>query len=69
MKEIGIFLGVCLLIIGGCLADSVTILPTLISVAVGGILIVMANNKEENENKKIHKKSLNKALKWNRKIF
>ena len=56
MKEIGIFLGVCLLIIGGCLADSVTILPTLISVAVGGILIVMANNKEENENKKIHKK-------------
>ena len=56
MKEIGIFLGVCLLVIGGCLADSVTILPTLISVAVGGILIVMANNKEENENKKIHKK-------------
>ena len=56
MKEIGIFLGVCLLIIGGCLADSVTILPTLISVAVGGILIVMANNKEENMNEKIHKK-------------
>ena len=52
MKEIGIFLGVCLLIIGGCLADSVTILPTLISVAVGGSLIVMANNKEENVNKK-----------------
>ena len=52
MKTINIFLGVCLLIIGGCLADSVTILPTLISVAVGGSLIVMANNKEENENKK-----------------
>ena len=52
MKNIEIFLGVCLLIIGGCLADSATILPTLISVAVGGILIVMANNKEENENKK-----------------
>ena len=51
MKEIGIFLGVCLLIIGGCLADSVTILPTLISVAVGGSLIVMAN-KEDNVNKK-----------------
>ena len=62
MKEIGIFLGVCLLIIGGCLADSVTILPTLISVAVGGSLIVMANNTKENMNKKIHKK-------WNRKIF
>ena len=61
MKEIGIFLGVCLLIIGGCLADSVTILPTLISVAVGGSLIVMANNTKENMNKKIHK--------WNRKIF
>ena len=51
MKEIGIFLGVCLLIIGGCLADSVTILPTLISVVVGGSLIVMAN-KEDNMNKK-----------------
>ena len=51
MKEIGIFLGVCLLIIGGCLADSITILPTLISVAVGGSLIVMAN-KEENMNEK-----------------
>ena len=51
MKTINIFLGVCLLIIGGCLADSETILPTLISVAVGGILIVMAN-KEENMNKK-----------------
>ena len=48
MKNIEIFLGVCLLIIGGCLADSATILPTLISVAVGGILIVMANNKKEN---------------------
>ena len=56
MKEIGIFLGVCLLIIGGCLADSATILPTLISVAVGGSLIVMANNTKENMNKKIHKK-------------
>ena len=51
MKEIGIFLGVCLLIIGGCLADSETILPTLISVAVGGRLIVMAN-KQDNINKK-----------------
>ena len=51
MKEIGIFLGVCLLIIGGCLADSETILPTLISVAVGGSLIVMAN-KEDNINEK-----------------
>ena len=51
MKEIGIFLGVCLLVIGGCLADSVTILPTLISVAVGGSLIVIAN-KEEIVNKK-----------------
>ena len=51
MKEIGIFLGVCLLIIGGCLADSVTILPTLISVVVGGSLIVMAN-KEDNINEK-----------------
>ena len=56
MKEIGIFLGVCLLIIGGCLADSITILPTLISVAVGGSLIVMANNTKENMNEKIHKK-------------
>ena len=55
MKNIEIFLGVCLLIIGGCLADSATILPTLISVAVGGILIVMAN-KEDNMNEKIHKK-------------
>ena len=53
MKEIGIFLGVCLLIIGGCLADSETILPTLISVAVGGSLIVMAN-KKENVNEKNH---------------
>ena len=52
MKEIGIFLGVCLLIIGGCLADSVTILPTLISVAVGGSLIVISNNKEDNMNEK-----------------
>ena len=52
MKEIGIFLGVCLLIIGGCLADSVTILPTLISVAVGGVLIIISNNKKENVNKK-----------------
>ena len=52
MKEIGIFLGVCLLIIGGCLADSVTILPTLISVAVGGVLIVISNNKKENVNEK-----------------
>ena len=52
MKEIGIFLGVCLLVIGGCLADSETILPTLISVAVGGSLIVISNNKKENENKK-----------------
>ncbi len=52
MKTINIFLGVCLLIIGGCLADSVTILPTLISVAVGGSLIVMANNTKENMNKK-----------------
>ena len=51
MKEIGIFLGVCLLVIGGCLADSETILPTLISVAVGGSLIVMAN-KQDNINKK-----------------
>ena len=51
MKEIGIFLGVCLLIIGGCLADSETILPTLISVAVGGSLIAMAN-KEDNMNEK-----------------
>ena len=51
MKTINIFLGVCLLIIGGCLADSVTILPTLISVAVGGSLIVMAN-KEDNMNEK-----------------
>ena len=51
MKNIEIFLGVCLLIIGGCLADSATILPTLISVAVGGSLIVMAN-KEDNINKK-----------------
>lgn len=56
MKTITIFLGVCLLVIGGCLADSATILPTLISVAVGGILIVMANNKKENMNEKIHKK-------------
>ena len=55
MKNIEIFLGVCLLIIGGCLADSETILPTLISVAVGGILIVMAN-KEDNMNEKNHKK-------------
>ena len=53
MKNIENFLGVCLLIIGGCLADSVTILPTLISVAVGGSLIVMANNtKREHEQKK-----------------
>ena len=52
MKEIGIFLGVCLLIIGGCLADSETILPTLISVAVGGSLIVISNNKEDNMNEK-----------------
>ena len=52
MKEIGIFLGVCLLIIGGCLADSVTILPTLISVAVGGVLIINSNKKKENVNKK-----------------
>ena len=51
MKNIEIFLGVCLLVIGGCLADSVTILPTLISVAVGGSLIVMAN-KEDNMNEK-----------------
>ena len=51
MKEIGIFLCVCLFVIGGCIADSVTILPTLISVAVGGILIVMAN-KEDNMNEK-----------------
>ena len=51
MKEIGIFLGVCLLIIGGCLADSETILPTLISVAVGGSLIVIPN-KEDNMNEK-----------------
>ena len=51
MKTINIFLGVCLLVIGGCLADSVTILPTLISVAVGGSLIVMAN-KEDNMNEK-----------------
>ena len=51
MKTINIFLGVCLLIIGGCLADSETILPTLISVAVGGVLIVMAN-KEDNMNEK-----------------
>ena len=56
MKNIEIFLGVCLLVIGGCLADSVTILPTLISVAVGGSLIVMANNKKNNMNEKIHKK-------------
>ena len=56
MKNIEIFLGVCLLIIGGCLADSATILPTLISVAVGGSLIVMANNTKENMNEKIHKK-------------
>ena len=55
MKEIGIFLGVCLLIIGGCLADSITILPTLISVAVGGVLIIISN-KEENMNKKIKQK-------------
>ena len=52
MKTITIFLGVCLLFIGGCLADSETILPTLISVAVGGSLIVMANNTKENMNKK-----------------
>ena len=52
MKEIGIFLGVCLLIIGGCLADSITILPTLISVVVGGVLIIISNNKEENMNEK-----------------
>ena len=51
MKTINIYLGICLLIIGGCLADSETILPTLISVAVGGSLIVMAN-KEDNINKK-----------------
>ena len=56
MKNIEIFLGVCLLIIGGCLADSETILPTLISVVVGGSLIVMANNKKNNMNEKIHKK-------------
>ena len=56
MKEIGIFLGVCLLIIGGCLADSETILPTVLSVAAGGILIVISNNKKENMNEKIHKK-------------
>lgn len=56
MKNIGIFLGVCLLVIGGCLADSETILPSVISVAVGGSLIVMANNTKENMNKKIHKK-------------
>ena len=55
MKNIENFLGVCLLIIGGCLADSATILPTLISVAVGGSLIVISN-KEENENKKIKQK-------------
>ena len=52
MKKIENFLGVCLLIIGGCLADSETILPTLISVAVGGSLIVISNNKKENMNKK-----------------
>ena len=52
MKNIEIFLGVCLLIIGGCLADSATILPTLISVAVGGVLIIISNNKEDNVNKK-----------------
>ena len=52
MKEIGIFLGVCLLVIGGCLADSETILPTLISVALGGVLIIISNNKKENVNKK-----------------
>ena len=51
MKTINIFLGVCLLVIGGCFADSETILPTLISVAVGGGLIVMAN-KEDNMNEK-----------------
>ena len=51
MKTINIYLGICLLIIGGCLADSETILPTLISVAVGGSLIVMAN-KEDNMNEK-----------------
>ena len=52
MKNIENFLGVCLLVIGGCLADSETILPTLISVAVGGSLIVMANNKKNNMNEK-----------------
>lgn len=52
MKNIEIFLGVCLLVIGGCLADSETILPTLISVAVGGSLIVISNNKKENVNEK-----------------
>lgn len=52
MKKITIFLGVCLLIIGGCLADSVTIIPTLISVVVGGSLILISNNKEENTNEK-----------------
>ena len=51
MKTINIFLGVCLLIIGGCLADSATILPTLISVAVGGGLIIISN-KEDNMNEK-----------------
>ena len=51
MKTINIYLGICLLIIGGCLADSETILPTLISVVVGGSLIVMAN-KEDNMNEK-----------------
>ena len=53
MKEIGIFLGVCLLIIGGCLADSVTILPTLIAVAVSGVLIIISNNKKRTKTKKI----------------
>ena len=46
MKTIKILLGVCLRIIGGCLADSETRLPTLISVAVGGSLIVIANKED-----------------------
>ena len=55
MKNIEIFLGVCLLVIGGCIADSETILPTLISVAVGGSLIVMANKEDKMNEKKSDK--------------
>ena len=55
MKEIGIFLCLFLFIIGGCLSDSETILPTLISVAVGGVLIIISNKEEKKNEKKSDK--------------